>query len=88
MKNIAIFASGEGSNAEAIAQYFANNDKVCVKCVLTNRQNAGVNQRMEKGKTRHRHSLLSQRVVEQCTRNSRFLAKGEYTFHYFGWLLS
>ena len=48
MKNIAIFASGEGSNAEAIAQYFANNDKVCVKCVLTNRQNAGVNQRMEK----------------------------------------
>ena len=48
MKNIAIFASGEGSNAEAIAQYFANNDKVCVKCVLTDRQNAGVNHRMEK----------------------------------------
>lgn len=48
MKNIAIFASGEGSNAEAIAQHFSNSDKVCVKCVLTNRKNAGVHQRMEK----------------------------------------
>ena len=47
MKNIAIFASGEGSNAEAIARYFANSDNVCVKCVLTNRQNAGVHSRMQ-----------------------------------------
>ena len=32
MKNIAIFASGEGSNAEAIARYFTNSNNVCVKC--------------------------------------------------------
>lgn len=47
MKNIAIFASGNGSNAEAIARYFVGNDNVCVKCVLTNKQNAGVHQRMK-----------------------------------------
>lgn len=47
MKNIAIFASGEGSNAEAIVRYFADSDKVRVKCVLTNRQNVGVHSRME-----------------------------------------
>lgn len=47
MKNIAIFASGNGSNAEAIARYFANNKNICVKCVLSNRHNAGVHQRME-----------------------------------------
>ncbi len=46
MKNIAIFASGNGSNAEAIVRYFANNEDVCVKCVLTNKHSAGVNQRM------------------------------------------
>ena len=46
MKNIAIFASGNGSNAEAIVRYFADNKDVCVKCVLTNKQNAGVHQRM------------------------------------------
>ena len=47
MKNIAIFASGEGSNAEAIARYFTNSNNVCVKCVLTNRKNIGVHTRME-----------------------------------------
>lgn len=46
MKNIAIFASGNGSNAEAVVRYFANNKNVCVKCVLTNKQNAMVHQRM------------------------------------------
>lgn len=46
MKNIAIFASGNGSNAEAIARYFADSDEVCVKCVLSNRKTAGVHERM------------------------------------------
>ncbi|MBQ4344889.1 MAG: phosphoribosylglycinamide formyltransferase [Muribaculaceae bacterium] len=46
MKRIAIFASGDGSNAEAIARYFASSDKICVKCVLSNRQNARVHDRM------------------------------------------
>lgn len=46
MKNIAIFASGEGSNAEAIAKYFANSDIARVKAVLSNREDAGVHTRM------------------------------------------
>lgn len=46
MKNIAIFASGNGSNAEAIAQYFTGNKQVSIKCVLSNRQSAGVHQRI------------------------------------------
>ena len=46
MINIAIFASGNGSNAEAIVQYFTGNKQVNVKCVLSNRQSATVPQRM------------------------------------------
>lgn len=46
MKNIAVFASGDGSNAEAIARYFTGSDKVCLKFVLSNRENAYVHQRM------------------------------------------
>lgn len=46
MKNIAIFASGDGSNAEAIAQYFANDSDICLKIALSDRVNAGVHARM------------------------------------------
>lgn len=46
MINIAIFASGNGSNAEEIVQYFTGNKQVNVKCVLSNRQSAAVHQRM------------------------------------------
>lgn len=46
MKNIAIFASGEGSNAEAIARYFAGSDIAQIKIVLSNREKAGVHSRM------------------------------------------
>lgn len=47
MKNIAIFASGDGSNAEAIAQHFKDSTIACVKIVLSNRQKAGVHERMK-----------------------------------------
>ena len=47
MKRIAIFASGSGTNAEAIARHFAGHDNIQVTCVLSNRANAGVHQRME-----------------------------------------
>ncbi len=46
MKNIAIFASGDGSNAEAIARYFANSEVARVRIVLSNREKAGVHARM------------------------------------------
>lgn len=42
MKNIAIFASGSGSNAEKIMEYFQSNDAIQVKLILTNNADAGV----------------------------------------------
>lgn len=44
-KRIAIFASGSGSNAENIHQYFANNNDVEVAAILTNNPNAKVIER-------------------------------------------
>lgn len=40
--NIAIFASGSGTNAEKIIQYFQNNERVKVSCIVCNNSNAGV----------------------------------------------
>lgn len=45
MKNIAIFASGNGSNAETIIRYFENRSGVSVRLVLSNNKNAKVLQR-------------------------------------------
>lgn len=41
-KRIAIFASGGGSNAQKIAQYFANHPTVEVALVVSNKADAGV----------------------------------------------
>lgn len=46
--NIALFASGSGTNAENIVRYFADNMNVSVKLILTNNPNAGVIERMKK----------------------------------------
>ncbi|HOS72602.1 MAG TPA: phosphoribosylglycinamide formyltransferase [Bacteroidales bacterium] len=42
MKNIAIFASGSGTNAENIIRYFSNSDSARVVLVLSNRSDAFV----------------------------------------------
>ena len=42
MKHLAIFASGNGSNAEAIIEYFKNHSSVKVALVVTNNPEAGV----------------------------------------------
>lgn len=44
MENIhmAIFASGSGTNARAIIEYFRNNSRINVVLIVTNRENAGV----------------------------------------------
>ncbi len=47
MKNIAIFASGTGTNAENIIRYFSNSDSGRVVLVLSNRQDAAVLKRAE-----------------------------------------
>lgn len=48
MKNIVIFASGSGSNAENIANYFKDNSNINVKAVFTNNANAGVIEKTKK----------------------------------------
>jgi len=45
MKNLAIFASGSGTNAENIARYFAGSKEIGVKCIIANKKNAGVLER-------------------------------------------
>lgn len=44
-KNIAIFASGSGTNAENIINYFKDNDEVTIKLVVSNKSDAFVLQR-------------------------------------------
>ena len=48
MKNLAIFASGSGSNAERIVSYFADSEEINVKLFLCNNSEAGVIQRAER----------------------------------------
>jgi phosphoribosylglycinamide formyltransferase 1 len=48
LKNIAIFASGSGSNAERIVEYFADSEQINVKLFLCNNPEAGVIQRAER----------------------------------------
>ena len=50
MINAAIFASGEGTNAENIIKYFNNDPRIKIKLVITNRDDAGVVVRAEKYK--------------------------------------
>lgn len=45
MKNIAIFASGNGTNAENIIRYFSNSESINVALVLSNNTKAGVHER-------------------------------------------
>jgi len=48
MTNIAIFASGSGSNAENIYNYFSKNKDVNIKLIITNNKNAFVIERAKK----------------------------------------
>jgi len=45
MKNIAIFASGSGTNAENIARYFRHKENLNIKCIYSNRSDAYVLER-------------------------------------------
>ncbi|MCF0204888.1 MAG: phosphoribosylglycinamide formyltransferase [Muribaculaceae bacterium] len=47
MKRIAVFASGSGTNAEAIARYFSAGDEVQVALLICNRKAAGVFDRIK-----------------------------------------
>jgi len=48
MKNIAIFASGEGTNAQNIIDYFNDSSTIKVKVVVSNNPHANVLNRAKK----------------------------------------
>lgn len=48
MKKIAIFASGSGSNAENIVQYFKGRENLNIECIYSNKKDAFVLERARK----------------------------------------
>jgi formyltetrahydrofolate-dependent phosphoribosylglycinamide formyltransferase (EC 2.1.2.2) len=48
MIKIAIFASGSGSNAENIANYFAESNTVSIPLIISNKKDAYVHERANK----------------------------------------
>jgi len=64
MIHIAIFASGKGSNAQAIIEYFANHPVIRVALVVSNNPTAGVVQ------IAHRHKIISA-IVNNTTLNNK-----------------
>jgi phosphoribosylglycinamide formyltransferase-1 len=65
MINAAIFASGEGTNAENLFKYFANDPRIKIKLVVTNRDDAGVIARAEKYKKNVQ--IISKAALENYT---------------------
>lgn len=62
---MAIFASGSGTNAENLINYFKNDSRVKIKVIVTNNDKAGVIARAE----RHKKNLhiISKKALEQYT---------------------
>ncbi len=69
MKHLAIFASGNGSNAEAIIEYFKQHPTVKVSLVVTNNPDAGVI------KIAHTHKIISAIVSRQALNQPEVLGK-------------
>jgi len=65
MINAAIFASGEGTNAENLFNYFANDPRIKIKLVVTNKDNAGVIARAENHKKNVQ--IISKAALENYT---------------------
>jgi phosphoribosylglycinamide formyltransferase-1 len=60
LKRIALFASGSGSNAEKIVEYFADNDEVDISLIVSNNPKAGV---IERSRRLHIPVLLFDRTT-------------------------
>ena len=65
MINAAIFASGEGTNAENLFTYFANDPRIKIKLVITNKDSAGIVARAEKHKKNVQ--IVSKAALENYT---------------------
>jgi phosphoribosylglycinamide formyltransferase-1 len=69
MKNIAIFASGTGTNAAAIIEYFHNSSVVKVALVVSNNPQAGVIQ------IAHRNKIISAIITNEALAESDLLMR-------------
>lgn len=65
MKNVAIFASGEGTNAENLFKHFANDSRIKIKLVITNKDTAGVIEKAERYKKTVQ--IISKEALENYT---------------------
>jgi phosphoribosylglycinamide formyltransferase-1 len=65
MTNIAIFASGGGTNAENLFKYFNNDKRVKIKLVVTNNDKAGVIEKAERYKKNVQ--LISKTALNEYT---------------------
>jgi phosphoribosylglycinamide formyltransferase-1 len=65
VKNVAIFASGEGTNAENLFTYFQNDPRIKIKLVITNKDTAGIVTRAEKYKKNVQ--IISKEALENYT---------------------
>lgn len=69
MKHLAIFASGKGSNADAIIEYFRNNSSIKVALVVTNNPKAGVI------KVAHSNNIISAIVSKNAFGDDKMMGK-------------
>ena len=60
MKNIALFASGNGTNVQRIAEYFADSKEISIKLIVCNKPTAYV---LERAKKLQINSLLVDRAT-------------------------
>lgn len=74
MKNIAIFASGNGTNAQAIIEHFKGSTQVNVVLVVSNNPSAGVI------KIAHQHKIISAVVSKNFFGNEQSMEKLLGTF--------
>ena len=80
MKQLAIFASGSGSNAEQIAAYFATRPDVALTLILSNNPTAGVIDRARRGFGHGQHTpvlLFDRATFYQTNRISELLQRQE-----------
>ncbi|MCF8365600.1 MAG: phosphoribosylglycinamide formyltransferase [Bacteroidales bacterium] len=75
MKNIAIFASGSGTNAERISKYFMNHPSVRVKIIMTNNEKAFVIERAKKMNINTR--IFSREELNRYSGVTAFLKENE-----------
>ena len=65
MINVAIFASGEGTNAENLFTYFVNDTRIKIKLIITNKDDAGIIALAEKYKKTVQ--IVSKQALENYT---------------------